>query len=166
MKSMIQNTVALSICGFMLTGAALAASPQPTAAPNAQDAQLGEVAKIKETTPSTAPNAPAAEATHTQSNQPQTPNPQTAASASSPYSDAELKNFVDAAKGVDQVKLKYEDKLSSAKGQTEIDKIKKEADAELSKAVEAKGISVEQYNKIHQSAMQDPQLLSRIQKYM
>jgi hypothetical protein len=159
MKRIIQNTVTLSIGAFMLTGVALAAPPQLTAA---EDAQYGEVARTTEADKTAAPPPakPAAEPTVT-------PAPNTAsAQTTSPYSDVELKNFVDAAKGVDQVKLKYENKLNNAKGEAEINKIKKEADAELIKTVEAKGITVDQYNKIHQSALQDPQLLSRIQKYM
>jgi hypothetical protein len=159
MKRIIQNTVTLSIGAFMLTGVALAAPPQLTAA---EDAQYGEVARTTEAdkTAVPPPAKPAAEPTVT-------PAPNTAsAQTTSPYSDVELKNFVDAAKGVDQVKLKYENKLNNAKGEAEINKIKKEADAELIKTVEAKGITVDQYNKIHQSALQDPQLLSRIQKYM
>lgn len=155
MKSRIYKTFALSTCGLMLTGIAMAAPLQPAAS---EDAQAGEVAK------QTAPANPAETAT------PAAPEVNaeaaTKAQADANYTDAEIKNFVEAAKNVDQVKLKYEGKLSTAKGQTEIDKIKKEADAELSKTVEAKGLSVEKYNKIHQTALQDPQLLARIQKYM
>jgi hypothetical protein len=160
---MIQNTMALSIGGLMLTGFALAASPQLTAA---EDAQFGEVAKTKAAEQTVNSTSAAPEAKVTPAPQGSTASAQTTPTTTSPYSEAELKNFVDAAKGVDQVKLKYEGKLTSAKGEAEINKIKKEADAELSKTVEAKGITVDQYNKIHQSAMQDPQLLSRIQKYM
>ncbi len=151
MKSMLLKTVALSACTLILTGAALAAEPAKQAA---QDAQFGEVAKSKDATTQTAPAATGAEAAGAAN-----------VATTSNYSDAELKTFVDAAKDVDKVKLKYEGKLSTAKG-PDADKIKKEADVELSKAVEAKGLSVEQYNKIHQSAMQDPQLLARIQKHM
>jgi hypothetical protein len=160
---MIQNTVALSIGGLMLTGFALAASPELTAA---EDAQFGEVAQTKaaEQAASSTPTTP--ETPVKQAPQGNITSAQTTATTTSPYSELELKNFVDAAKEVDQVKLKYEGKLSSAKGEAEINKIKKEADVELSKTVESKGITVDQYNKIHQSAMQDPQLLSRIQKYM
>lgn len=161
---MIQSTFALSVCGLILTGAAIAATPEPTAA---QDAQAGEVAKQEAPAVSNPASDSAAQAGAVT---PEATGAEASAQASTQaaanYSDAELKNFVDAAKGVDQVKLKYEGKLSSTKNPAETEKIKKEADAELSKTVEAKGITVEQYNKIHQAAMQDPQLLSRIQKHM
>lgn len=152
MKSRIYKTFALSTCGLMLTGVAMAAPLQPVAS---EDAQAGEIAKQAAPAGAVTPAAPEVKAEAT-----------TKAQADANYTDAEIKNFVEAAKNVDQVKLKYEGKLSTAKGQSEIDKIKKEADAELSKTVEAKGLSVEKYNKIHQTALQDPQLLARIQKYM
>lgn len=150
MKSKLYKAFALSTCGLMLASAAIAATPEPTAS---QDAQHGEIAKSKELTPAAAPATGEAPT-------------ETTTQSSANYSDTELKNFVSAAKEVDQVKVKYEGKLSSAKAQPEIDKIKKEADVELSKAVEGKGITVDQYNQIHQSALKDPQLLARIQKYM
>lgn len=145
MKSKLFKAFALSTCGLMVAGAAVAATPEPAVSENAQH---GEVAQSKPMKPATAPAAGGEAAT------------------SANYSEDQLKNFVSAAKDVDDVKAKYEGKLSSAKAQPEIDKIKKEADAELSKAVEAKGMSVEQYNQIHQAALKDPQLLARIQKHM
>lgn len=155
MKSKLFTSFSLSVCGLMLASAAMAATPQPTASPDTQhDAQHGEIAKSKDTAPAAA--TPATGETPTE----------TTTKAGGTYSDDELKNFVNAAKEVDQVKVKYEGKLSATKAQPEIDKIKKEADAELNKAVEAKGMSVEQYNQIHQAALKDPQLLARIQKYM
>jgi hypothetical protein len=82
------------------------------------------------------------------------------------YSDEDIKTFVEAAKSVDQVKLKYEGQISKASGQAAIDQIKKEADLALSKTVPEKGMSITQYNQIHDAALKDPQLLARIQKQL
>lgn len=181
MNPMIKRGFAFSLCALTMAGVALADPAQDTASKDAQygeTAQAGSALKPPAAAGEDASNSAAAAAGATtpaesakpdasaSSNASASPNASASAAGSAQYSDAELKKFVDAAKNVDKVKLNYEGKLSAAKGQAEIDKVRKEADAELTKAVEAKGLTVEQYNKIHQSAMQDPQVLAKIKQYM
>ena len=182
MKSIMQRVAVLSVSAIvstsLSTGISLAASTQPTAS---EDAHYGEVAKGQPTTtPLAAPTGPLKPpaSLHPSSTEPSSaelpstkPSSTEKTSASTPatgtmYSDEDIKTFVEAAKSVDQVKLKYEGQLSKASGQAAIDQIKKEADVALSKTVTEKGMSITQYNQIHEAALKDPQLLARIQKQL
>ncbi len=192
-KSMMQRMAVLSVSAIistsLSTGISLAAGTQPTAS---EDAHYGEVAKGQPTTtPLTTPTSPlkppaslhpsSTEPASTEKTQASTEKTQASTektqastektSVSTPatgtmYSDEDIKTFVEAAKSVDQVKLKYEGQISKASGQAAIDQIKKEADLALSKTVTEKGMSITQYNQIHDAALKDPQLLARIQKQL
>lgn len=161
MKKLMQHLSLLSVStllsGSLLAGLSVAADLQTTASP---DAQNGEVAKEQPTAnnqlkpPTSLKEEAFANTASTQ------------AAPSAAYSDEDIKAFVEAAKSVDQVKLKYEGQLSTANGQAAIDQIKKEAELALNKTVTDKGMSVAQYNEIHQAALKDPQLQARIQKQL
>jgi hypothetical protein len=165
MKALMQRLTVLSVSTFLLSGTlfagmSVAADTQTTAS---EDAQHGEVAKEPPITPSpTDSNSlkpPAAIA-------PTSIKEEASANKNTTFSDEDIKAFVEAAKSVDQLKLKYEGELSKANGQAAIDQIKKEADLALSKTVTEKGMSVAQYNKIQEAALKDPQLQDRIQKQL
>ena len=151
MKFNLKQLLALLVCASAMSSVAFAEPAATPADAKSHDAQEGEIAQ-KHTAKAATQKAPAAASTMDK--------------ASAQYTDQQLKSFVDAAKEVDQIKAKYEGQLEAAKGQAEIDKIKAEADKELTSAVKAKGMTVEQYNTMHQTAMKDPKVLARTQKYL
>jgi len=101
------------------------------------------------------PSAPAAG----QPSQPATPAP-------AAVSEEKLQSFAVALAEVEKIKQEYSQRLQSAGSQEEQQQIQNEAGQKMLQAVEAKGISVDEYNQIVQSAQSDPAVAERLNKAM
>ena len=82
------------------------------------------------------------------------------------YSEAELQSFAEAALEVKRIKVAYIPKLEAAASEEEHAKVKKEASQEMKRAVEERGISVDKYQEILASALTNPELAQRVNKYL
>nr|WP_281256375.1 DUF4168 domain-containing protein [Arsukibacterium tuosuense] len=78
------------------------------------------------------------------------------------FNDATLLKFSMAMEGVQQVGSKYEAEFQNAEDAAEAQKIQQEAQQEMVEAVQASGLTTEEYNQIAQQAQQDEELRSRI----
>lgn len=83
-------------------------------------------------------------------------------------SDAEIKTFAAAAAEMRDLNRKWMPRFEAAQKQSPqaAEEVRKQAVAEMSKAVQAKGISVERYNEIHEVAEADAALNRRITAQM
>lgn len=78
------------------------------------------------------------------------------------FNDATLLKFSMAMEGVQQVGSKYEAEFQNAEDAAEAQKIQQEAQQEMVEAVQASGLTTEEYNQIAQQAQQDEELRNRI----
>lgn len=78
------------------------------------------------------------------------------------FNDATLLKFSMAMEGVQQVGSKYEAEFQNAEDATEAQKIQQAAQQEMVEAVQASGLTTEEYNQIAQQAQQDEELRNRI----
>lgn len=76
--------------------------------------------------------------------------------------DANLLKFSVAMDDIQQVGAKYESKFQSAETPEQAQQIQQQAQNEMVKAVEAAGLSTEEYNAIAQQAQQDETLRKKI----
>lgn len=84
-------------------------------------------------------------------------------------SEDELKAFASAALEVRNISASYAPKIAEAESKQdakEIATLRKQAEDKMVQAVEGSGLSVEQYNKIYVVARNEPELRSRITRYM
>lgn len=78
------------------------------------------------------------------------------------YSDAELKSFAVAALEVQRINDVYLPKLKSAASPEEQKQVEKTALAEMIKAVEKEGMTVEKYKEIMSQAEANPEVAERV----
>lgn len=76
--------------------------------------------------------------------------------------DANLLKFSMAMDAIQQVGTEYESKFQAAETPEQAQQVQQEAQTEMVKAVEAAGLSTEQYNAIAQQAQQDEALRNKI----
>jgi len=67
---------------------------------------------------------------------------------------------------VERIKQEYSQRLQTAGSEAEQQQIQNEAGQKMLQAVEGKGISVDEYNQIIQTAQTDPALAERLSKAM
>lgn len=105
-----------------------------------------------------------------QSDQPSTAQPDqpsaTPDQSVSQYSDDELRSFAAAALGVQQVKNTYGPMLAAATTSQEEQRMIRMAGAEMVRAVEDQGISIERFQAILEGAATDPALIERINRHL
>ena len=89
-------------------------------------------------------------------------NPAQMQQQASNFNDATLLKFSMAMEGVQQVGSKYEAEFQNADDATEAQKIQQAAQQEMVEAVQASGLTTEEYNQIAQQAQQDEELRNRI----
>lgn len=134
-------------------GAALVAAAGILSAPS--------FAQSETTTPSAAQDQ--ADTPSTQA----TPEAAAPGASSQNFSDDKLKSFAVAYLQVDRVTQEYLPKLKQAKDTGAQQKVREEAGQKMVQAVESSnGISVNEYNQIAQSAQTDPELASKLTKYI
>lgn len=113
------------------------------------------------TAPST--TAPSTETPSTEA--PSTQAPSTTEQAS-PYSDADIKAFADAALAVQAIRNLYLVKIMSAEDEDQRVQLRDAAVREMSGAVERKGLTVERFQQILVQAQGDPALVDRINQQL
>jgi len=86
--------------------------------------------------------------------------------AAKSYSDAELQSFAEAALEVKRIKGTYIPKLEAAESLAEQQEVKQAASQEIKRAVEERGISVDKYQEILASALTNPEIAQRVNKYL
>ncbi|MVW72060.1 MULTISPECIES: DUF4168 domain-containing protein [unclassified Bordetella] len=77
-------------------------------------------------------------------------------------SEAQLQKFASASQKVAVVADEYRPKLNAAKDEPAREKVYREADEKMVKAVQADGLTVDEFNGIGQAVEQDPQLRQRV----
>lgn len=132
----------------------LAAAPVAALAQQAEDTAPGAATEMTE------PDAMQSEA-------PEMPAPETAqtdeAAPATEYDDETLSKFLTAAFSVNEVRDTYVERIQSAASDADREEIAREANREMSEAVEAvEGIDVETYNEISMAAQSDQELNARI----
>ncbi|SHI25721.1 DUF4168 domain-containing protein [Pollutimonas bauzanensis] len=80
------------------------------------------------------------------------------------YSDAQLEKFVSASQKIAMISQEYTPKLEASKDEESRNKVFKQADDEMVKAVHDEGMTVDQFNGMNQAVQQNPQLVQRVQK--
>ena len=81
-------------------------------------------------------------------------------------SQDQLKSFVSAALEVQQIRSKWQPQIQAADSAEQAQKFQVQASAEMVKAVQDKGLTVETYRAIAVAAQGNPELASRITKLM
>lgn len=77
-------------------------------------------------------------------------------------SDAQLQKFAAASQKVAMVADEYRPRLEAAKDEPAREQVYREADEKMVKAVQADGLTVDEFNGIGQAIEQDPQLRQRV----
>lgn len=80
----------------------------------------------------------------------------------SAFTQEQIEAFVDAAIEVQQVQTELDAQAQQAQSPEEVTQLQQQAQADASQAVEANGLSVDEYTAIAQAANQDPQLYAMI----
>jgi len=97
----------------------------------------------------------------------QPPTTQAPAVTQSEFSEEKLQSFAVAFLEVDKITKEYMPKMQQASSEEEQKQVRDEAGAKMVEAVEGSdGITVEEYNKIIESAQADPDLAQKISGYI
>lgn len=80
--------------------------------------------------------------------------------------EEDLQSYAAAALEVQSLLEEWQPQIEAAESPEQANEIGQQAQAEMVMAVEAEGLSVEEYNRITQLAQTDPELQSRIMSYI
>lgn len=87
------------------------------------------------------------------------------AAAQQNFSDADLKSFATATKGITPIAQDYSQRIQAAgQDKSKATQLSQEANTKMEKVVQSNGLTVDKYNQITQSLQQNPQLLERVKK--
>lgn len=78
------------------------------------------------------------------------------------FSDEELHSFASAVVSVQDISQDWQNRMASAESEQELAEMQEAANQDMVQAVEAEGISVEQYNEIHAAAQTDEALYQQL----
>lgn len=78
------------------------------------------------------------------------------------FSDEELHSFASAVVSVQDISQDWQNRMASAESEQELAEMQDAANQDMVQAVEAEGISVEQYNEIHAAAQTDEALYQQL----
>ncbi|MEO3434364.1 DUF4168 domain-containing protein [Inquilinus sp. CAU 1745] len=92
---------------------------------------------------------------------PQTTPPTTTAPAAN-FDEATLQSYVDASVKLQDIGQEWEGRMAEAGTPEEMTDLQAQAEAEMVSAVEAEGLSAEQYNEITRAAQEDPDLYQQL----
>lgn len=81
-------------------------------------------------------------------------------------SDAQLQSFVEAQTKVNEIQVKYSEKIQSTQDPEKAQTLQSEAQDKMIKAVDEAGLDVQEYNQIAQQMSRDPEMRARIQELM
>lgn len=82
------------------------------------------------------------------------------------FNDQELKKFVNAQEGINEVRDEYISKIESADDQTKAQKLQQEANNEMVKVIENENMEIETYNSIATAYHSDPETRERVDEMM
>ncbi|MFO7552041.1 MAG: DUF4168 domain-containing protein [Haliea sp.] len=77
-------------------------------------------------------------------------------------SDAQLAQYVQVAEKVTEIRNDFQQKMTSAEDAEQAQALQEEASAEMIEAVQASGMSVEEYNQVAYALQSDPALQERL----
>jgi type IV secretory pathway VirB4 component len=80
--------------------------------------------------------------------------------------EEELQSYAAAAQQIQQIVEEWQPQIANAATPEEANQLGQQAQVEMVMAVEAEGLSVDDYNRITQLAQADPDLQARIMSYM
>lgn len=87
------------------------------------------------------------------------------ANAEATFDDAKIEAYVTASIAIDALVNQWEPKIDAAKSEAEAQKMKEQANTELTAAIEkTKGITVDEYQQIIDTATKDPAMQQRLRK--
>ena len=79
-------------------------------------------------------------------------------------SQGQIESFASAARQIREIRSRWQPRLQEAESAEKSQELQTQASAEMVKAVEAKGLTVEKYNAIVTAARDNPELADRIAK--
>lgn len=93
-------------------------------------------------------------------------NPAAAGTQDTNFSDAQLKEFIDAQAGVMEVREEYIEKIESADSQQEAQELQMEANDKMVTVIEEKGMDIPTYNSIATAYSSEPKVRNRVDALM
>lgn len=82
------------------------------------------------------------------------------------FNDQELEKFVNAQKGINDVRDEYMEKIESADDQAKAQELQQEANDEMVQVIEGEDMEIETYNSIATAYNSDPETRERIDEMM
>lgn len=82
------------------------------------------------------------------------------------FSDAELKKFVEAQEGINEVREEYMEKIESADSQQKAQTLQQEANNEMVSIIEDAGLEIPTYNSIATAYNSEPKVRNRVDALM
>jgi hypothetical protein len=82
------------------------------------------------------------------------------------YSDAELKQFIEAQEGITEVRKEYIDKIEAADSQEKAQKLQMEANDEMASVIDDAGMDIPTYNAIATAYSSEPKVRHRVEALM
>ncbi|MCD1647881.1 DUF4168 domain-containing protein [Marinobacter adhaerens] len=93
-------------------------------------------------------------------------NPAASGTQRTDFTDAELKQFIDAQSGIKQVREEYIEKIESADSQQKAQELQMEANDEMVEIIQSEGIDIPTYNAIATAYSSEPQVRNRVDALM
>ncbi|KPP99896.1 DUF4168 domain-containing protein [Marinobacter sp. HL-58] len=90
----------------------------------------------------------------------------TSGSQDTNFSDEELKQFVEAQEGINEIRDKYMEKIEAADSQQEAQELQMEANDEMVTVIEDAGMDIPTYNSIATAYNSEPEVRDRIDALM
>ncbi|MBS8240570.1 DUF4168 domain-containing protein [Marinobacter lipolyticus] len=92
--------------------------------------------------------------------------PASAGTQNAHYNDAELKKFVEAQNGINEIRDEYMAKIEKAESQTEAQELQMEANDEMVEVIESADLDIPTYNAIATAYNSEPKVRNRIDALM
>lgn len=93
-------------------------------------------------------------------------NPAAAGTQDTNYSDADLKQFIEAQEGITEVRKEYIDKIEAADSQEKAQKLQMEANDQMVTVIEDAGMDIPSYNAIATAYSSEPKVRHRVEALM
>lgn len=93
-------------------------------------------------------------------------NPESAGTQNTHYNDAELKKFVEAQSGINDIRDEYMNKIESSDSQEKAQKLQMEANDKMVAVIEDAGLDIPTYNAIATAYNSEPKVRNRIDALM
>lgn len=87
------------------------------------------------------------------------------ASAQEDYPEETLQSFAVAALQIQEINMQAQEELQAAETPEDQEQVQEDATQMMMQAIEAEGLSVEEYNEIATAAQSDPDLAGQIEEY-